>query len=68
MFKFNTKLIPCVLGKHKRKYWSKEKCENNNVIEGVFTPWECEICREKSQVFKIPPAPRMKVPKTCLTK
>lgn len=44
--------IHCFFGKHDKKYWSKEKCEREFVISGIWTPWVCRRCGEKSQEFK----------------
>lgn len=56
------KLLCLVLG-HKREYWTRVKCENNNAIEGIFTPWECTRCGYKSDVFHYPKAPPVEPPK-----
>jgi len=45
------KKLRCRFGKHARKYWSKETCDRENVMSGIFAPWECAHCNHKSQVF-----------------
>lgn len=50
----------CLFGKHKRFYWTPEKCRQENVVSGVFTPWKCRICGHESQIFFIPPMPNKK--------
>lgn len=57
----------CLLLGHKREYWSREKCNELNVITGVFTPWECKRCGCKSDIFYYPKTPPVKRPEVDYT-
>jgi len=52
----------CFIGKHKRIYWSKEKCQKENVMWGAFAPWDCPHCGYTCQIFplSLPPENRSK--------
>ncbi len=47
------KLI-CWLRGHIRDYWSDERCDAEDVMDGLFKPYVCLRCGFKSQTFKLP--------------
>ncbi len=47
------KLI-CWLRGHIRDYWSDERCDAEDVMDGLFKPYVCLRCGFKSQTFKWP--------------
>jgi len=49
--------IRCLFGKHRREYWSEEKCKKENVFMGCFKPYKCKDCGFESQVFYRSPYP-----------
>lgn len=57
MFRRILRPILCRLGKHDRRYWTREQCDHAGVMTGIFTPWWCSSCRKQSQIFPKPKWP-----------
>jgi hypothetical protein len=43
----------CKINKHEKVFWTVEKCLKERVYGGIFTPYKCNRCRYKSQIFYI---------------
>ncbi len=57
--------IRCLFNKHEKIFWSDQKCDQHNVMTGIFRPWECIHCDIKSSIFypSTPKMPKVKEPK-----
>jgi hypothetical protein len=54
LYNFLTK-IKCKLGMHNDVQWSRERCEDEKLMTGIFAPSTCKNCGRVTQKFKIPP-------------
>lgn len=41
----------CLLRGHNKVHWSQTRCRQEQVFDGVFTPWTCRRCGKSSVVF-----------------
>lgn len=55
----------CKTGRHDRVFWSDDRCEKDNIMTGIFRPYNCSRCGYESIPCLYPkfPMPKVKQPK-----
>lgn len=56
------RIICKFFGHRKSNIWSESKCRQNNIVGGIFSPWECKRCGYKSKKIIWPRTRPRKIP------